>query len=69
MVSKYDTGQIVYVPVRIDKAYQAQGRLLYTIKHRDYEFEDPILENDLIEEDGRLILESPKPIDISLFFK
>lgn len=69
MVTKYNTGQIVYVPVTIDKAFQAGGRLLYTIKHRDFEFEDPILEESLVEKDGRLILEMPKPIDTSLFFK
>lgn len=69
MVTKYETGQIVYVPVKIDKAFQAQGRLLYTIKHRDHEFDEPILEEDLIELDGKLILRGPDPIDISLFYK
>lgn len=69
MITKFDTGQIVYVPVKIDKAFQAGGRLLYTIKHRDYEFLDPILEESIVEKDGRLILEMPKPIDTSLFFK
>lgn len=69
MVTKYNTGQIVYVPVTIDKVFQAGGRLLYTIKHGDYEFEDPILEDSVVEKNGMLILELPKPIENSLFLK
>ena len=69
MVTKYNTGQIIYVPVRIDKAFEVQGRLLYTIKHRDYEFEDPVLETSLKEENGKVVLEFPRPLEMNIFQK
>lgn len=69
MITKYDTGQIVYVPVKIDKAFQVEERLLYTIRHGDYIFKDPILETSLKEENGKVILEIPKAIDKNIFFE